>query len=133
MKRQRREEHPYIERVRQGVPPEEFKQQFLGQWLPTTEVKDASNRPPDALWKIFSKICYKIEEACARSWDEAEPGDFYLSLHHDKNWYIMKKTEDGAESAFNIRGQRTNDLIETLTYIDCFIYRYNANMAGEDE
>ena len=122
----------YMDELRK-IPPHEFKMQYLGQFYEPEEVTDQRNRPGQQLWDCFSRVCDKIEQPCARYRGQAEPGDWYLSLCHDKNWYIMEKTEDGNKQCFTLPGLRTRDMIETLMYADAIIFQYNSNTQGEDQ
>jgi len=107
---------------------------WRGQFGTTSkEVTDSTNRPGLPLWNVFDRICSVMEEPSARCRDEAEPGDWYLSICYDQNWYVREKTEDGSRIAIDLPGQRTRDMIETLMYVCAFLHRYNANLAGESE
>jgi hypothetical protein len=126
----------YAKRYRESIKPELFKAQIIGEFYEPQEITWKRNRASQELWGLFSKICHKIMQPCAPCKAEAEPGDWYLSLCDDKNWHIFEMSTDDdspvrARRVFNIPGLRSGDLMETLLYVDAFIFRYNANCSCE--
>lgn len=117
----------FLERLKNEMPAEVFKREIIGEWHEPEEVTDDRNVTPGRMFYSFTRICQKIEQPHATCRADAIPGEWYLSLCHDKNWYLMVMTEEGGKRLFTIPGLRSNDMFETLLYVDAFISQYSKN------